>query len=78
MFLRGEAWHFGREASRVPYPTLQIPHYYSQFAFSLGKESPYIFGKFNPLNSDTFYSALSVPVNRVWVNLQSSELVIDE
>ena len=30
------------------------------------------------LNSDTFYSALSVPVNKVWVNLQSSEPVIDK
>ena len=28
------------------------PHYYSQFALSLGKETPYIFSKFNPLNKD--------------------------
>ena len=29
------------------------PHYYSQFALSLGKETPYIFSKFNPLNKDS-------------------------
>ena len=29
------------------------PHYYGQFALSLGKESPYVFSKFNPLNTDT-------------------------
>ena len=29
------------------------PHYYGQFALSLGKESPYIFSKFNPLNMNT-------------------------
>ena len=30
------------------------PHHYAgQFALSLGKESPYIFSKFNPLNTDT-------------------------
>ena len=31
------------------------PHYYRQFALSLGKESPknYIFSNFNPLNTDT-------------------------
>ena len=27
-------------------------HYYRQFALSLGKESPYTFSKFNPLNTD--------------------------
>ena len=32
---------------------IQTPHYYGQFALSLGKESPYIFSKFNPLNTDT-------------------------
>ena len=26
----------------------RIPHYYGHFAFSLAKESPYIFSKFNP------------------------------
>ena len=34
-------------------PTSWTPHYYRQFALSLGKESPYIFPKFNPLNMDT-------------------------
>ena len=35
--------------------------YYGQFALSLGKESPYIFSKFNPLNTDTpFIRALSM------------------
>jgi len=29
------------------------PHFYEQFALSLRKESPYIFSKFNPLNTDT-------------------------
>ena len=35
--------------------------YYGQLALSLGKESPYIFSKFNPLNTDTpFIRALSM------------------
>ena len=34
----------------------RTPHYCAQFALSLGKESPYIFSKFNPL---------SVLINRV-------------
>ena len=33
-------------------PALRTPRYYGQFALSLGKESPYIFSKFNPLNTD--------------------------
>ena len=32
---------------------IRKPHYYGQFALSLGKESPYFFSKFNPLNTDT-------------------------
>ena len=32
---------------------MQSAHYYGQFALSLGKESPYIFSKFNLLNTDT-------------------------
>ena len=32
---------------------IQTPHYYGQFALSLGNKSPYIFSKFNPLNTDT-------------------------
>ena len=36
-------------------------YYYGPFSLSLGKESPYIFSKFNPLNTDSFYeSPLSV------------------
>ena len=30
----------------------RTPHYYGQFALCLGKESPYTFSKFNPLNTD--------------------------
>ena len=30
-----------------------VPPYYGQFALSMGKENPYIFSKFNHLNSDT-------------------------
>ena len=41
-------------------PTLRTPRYYRQFALSLGKESPYILSKFNPLNKDIFYGPLSV------------------
>ena len=32
---------------------IRTPHYYGQFSLSLGKESSYIFSKFNPLNTDT-------------------------
>ena len=33
---------------------IRTTHYYGgQFALSLGKESPYNFSKFNPLNTDT-------------------------
>ena len=40
---------------------IQTPHYYRQFAVSLGKESPYILSKFNPLHTDTpFIRALSM------------------
>ena len=34
---------------------IRTPHYYGQFALSLGKESPYIFSKFNLLNTDTSF-----------------------
>ena len=34
-------------------PALRTPHYYGQFALSLGKESPYVFSRFNLLNTDT-------------------------
>ena len=40
-----------------------MPHYYGQFALFLGRETPSIFSKFNPLNMDTFSKAsLSVQV----------------
>ena len=32
---------------------IRTPHYYGQFALSLGKEIPYNFSKFNPRNTDT-------------------------
>ena len=32
---------------------IRTPRYYGQFALSPGKESPVIFSKFNPLNTDT-------------------------
>ena len=41
----------------------QTPYYYGQFALSLGKESPFIFSEFNPLNTDTFCDPLSVRIN---------------
>ena len=43
-------------------------HYYGQFALSLGKESPYILFKFNPLNTDAFYGPFSVRTNGVWLS----------
>ena len=44
-------------------------HHYKQFTLSLGKESPYIFSKFNLLNMDSllilsFSMSLSVSVLR--------------
>ena len=44
---------------------LQTHHYYGQFVLSLGKESPYIFSKFNPVNTETFNVPLSVRINEV-------------
>ena len=32
---------------------IRSPHYYRQFALSIGKESPYSFSKFKPLITDT-------------------------
>ena len=46
---------------------IRTPRYYGQFALSLGKESPYIFSQFNPLNTDTWYGLLSVRINGVWL-----------
>ena len=34
---------------------MRTPYYYRQYAFSLGKESPHTFSKFNPLNTDTLF-----------------------
>ena len=34
---------------------IRTPHYYGQFALSLVRESPYIFYKFKPLNTDTLW-----------------------
>ena len=40
---------------------MRTPYYDGQFALSLGKESSYIFSKFNPLNTDTpFIRTLSM------------------
>ena len=46
---------------------IRTPHYYGQFALSLGKESPYIFSKFNTLNTDTFHGPFSVGFNGLWL-----------
>ena len=41
---------------------IRTTHYYGQFALSLGKENPYIFSKFNPLNTGTpFIWTFSIP-----------------
>ena len=55
---------------------IRTPHYYRQFAFSLGKESPCNFSKFNPLNTDTFYRPLSVPMLESQFPLASSRYKI--
>ena len=34
-----------------------LAHYYGQFSLSLGKDNPYIFSNFNPLNTDSFYES---------------------
>ena len=51
-------------------PALRTPHYYGQFALSIGKESPYIFSWFNPLNTDTFSGPLKSPINGVWLDFR--------
>ena len=48
---------------------IHTPHY-GQFALSLGKESLYIFYKFNldkrhPVNMDTLFGPVSVYINRI-------------
>ena len=45
---------------------IRTPHYYGQFSLSMAKESPYIFSKFNPLNTDTFYAPLNVRMTYIW------------
>ena len=63
------AFSLGKENSYTR--LIRTPYYYGQFALSLGKESPYIFFKFNqlntdtPFNRDTFYGSLNVLINRV-------------
>ena len=44
---------------------IRTPHDYGQAALSLVKQSPYIFSKFNSLNTNFFYGSLSVRVNGV-------------
>ena len=54
---------------------IQTPRYYRQFPLPLGKESPFIFSKFNPLNMDAFYTPLSVHINGVGLYSQQSSEV---
>ena len=61
-------------------PAFRIPHYYGQFALFLGKESPYIFSKFN---TDTFcgpsvsvlmrFDCLTKVKNPNWSNLDGGQ-----
>ena len=50
---------------------MRTPHFYGEFALSLGKENPYILSKFNRLTTDTpfirtlFYGPISVRTNGV-------------
>ena len=55
-------------------PGLRTPHYYGQFAVSLGRESAYTVSKFNPPNADTPFirtlsmaPSVSVGVEKDWV-----------
>ena len=50
---------------------IRTPHYYGQFALPLGKETPYIYSKFNPLNTDTllirtphYYGQFALPLGK--------------
>ena len=50
------SFEFKVQYSQIPlyrHPLRTSPCYYGQFAVSIGKESRYIFSKFNPLNTDT-------------------------
>ena len=61
-------------------PAFRIPHYYGQFALFLGKESPYIFSKFN---TDTLcgssvsvlmrFDCLTKVKNPNWSNLDGGQ-----
>ena len=58
-------------------PGIRTPHYYETFVLSLEKESPYLFSKFNPLNTDTLLiRALLCPTRRpyyrIWLYLTYS------
>ena len=65
----GECLYTGYERTFKPRFTdtclIRTLQYYGQFALSLGKESPNLFSKFNPLNTNTFYGPLSVLINGV-------------
>ena len=45
---------------------IRTPRYYGQFALSLGKQSPYIFPQFNPLNTDTslYYTQFALSLGK--------------
>ena len=47
---------------------IRTPHYYGQFSLSMAKESPYIFSKFNPLNTDTFYVPINVRMTYIYMS----------
>ena len=53
--------------------SIRTPHFYGEFALSLGKQSPYNLSKFNRLNTDTpfirtlFHGPFSVRINGVWL-----------
>ena len=51
--------------------SVQTPHYHGQFSLSLRKQSPYIFSKFNLLNTDTLLTQL---LNRVWLYFHSLKI----
>ena len=54
---------------------IRTPHYYGQFALFLGEKSPYIFSKFNPLNTDNplIWKLSMVPSVSVCTSLTPSE-----
>ena len=54
---------------------IRTPRYFGEFPLSPGKESPVIFSKFNPLNTDTplirppMAPSVSVYIKRLWLYL---------